>query len=104
MNVDPQQAKAIFLEAVENYEPRQRPRYLDGASTGRPEVRRPVEFLLQAHVQAATAAEQAGSDNSPAHDAGAPAEEPGTLIGPYKLLQQIGEGGMGTVWMAQQTE
>src|SRR5262249_48643738 len=33
----------------------------------------------------------------------AAAELPGTLIGPYKLLQQIGEGGMGTVFMAEQT-
>ncbi len=32
------------------------------------------------------------------------AEGPGTCIGPYKLLQQIGEGGMGTVFMAEQTE
>src|SRR5205807_4558959 len=31
-------------------------------------------------------------------------EAPGTVIGPYKLIEQIGEGGMGTVWMAQQTE
>ena len=32
------------------------------------------------------------------------AEQPGTVIGPYKLLQQIGEGGMGVVFMAEQTE
>jgi serine/threonine protein kinase/tetratricopeptide (TPR) repeat protein len=31
-------------------------------------------------------------------------EHPGAIIGPYKLLQQIGEGGMGVVFMAEQTE
>src|SRR5262245_59398142 len=37
-------------------------------------------------------------------DAVAVTERPGTMIGPYKLLQQIGEGGMGIVFMAEQQE
>src|SRR5262245_62230589 len=31
-------------------------------------------------------------------------ERPGIVVGPYKLLHDIGEGGMGTVWMAEQSE
>ena len=38
------------------------------------------------------------------HRSTALAERPGTQIGPYKLLQQIGEGGMGVVYMAEQNE
>ena len=41
---------------------------------------------------------------APTVDAPAPAEGPGTVIGPYKLLEKIGEGGFGIVYMAAQTE
>ncbi len=44
----------------------------------------------------------AGSRTRPSM--GRSASGPGTVIGPYKLLQEIGEGGMGTVFMAEQTE
>ena len=43
MNADPQQAKAIFLQAVETHDPEQWPAFLDEACAGQPELRRRVE-------------------------------------------------------------
>ncbi|MBI5690719.1 MAG: protein kinase [Verrucomicrobia bacterium] len=84
----------------------QRSGYLDFACAGNPELRRRVDSLLQA-------IERAGSFLDPGEDPiatshspfAAPAEEqPGEKIGRYKLLQKIGEGGCGIVYMAEQEE
>ncbi len=55
-----------------------------------------VEELLAAHESAPTSEPQAAR--------GERDEATGTLIGPYKLLQRIGEGGFGVVYMAEQTQ
>jgi serine/threonine protein kinase/tetratricopeptide (TPR) repeat protein len=68
-----------------------------------PELRRTVDDLLAAHDQ------PAGPLDSPATGAYEPTAAdvsgaPGMRVGPYKLLQLIGEGGMGSVWMAEQEQ
>src|SRR5262249_27943064 len=109
MNADPNPAKAIFLEAVEQHSPDQWPAFLDRACAGQPDLRGRVETLLEAHREIGTAryCELAeGADAGPVATVDEPpgGERPGAVIGPYKLIEPIGEGGMGTVWMAQQQE
>jgi serine/threonine protein kinase len=95
--------EAIFSAALAKCSPEERAAYLDAACGGDPEQRRRVERLLEAHpklgsfLQGDAPDPVATIDGPPAH------ESPGTAIGPYKLMEQIGEGGMGTVYMAEQT-
>jgi serine/threonine protein kinase/Flp pilus assembly protein TadD len=109
MNADLRPAKAIFLEAVEKHDPDQWAAFLDRACAGEPELRCRVEVLLEAHREAGTGqhwavAEDATLSRAATIEEQPVRERPGTVIGPYKLLEPIGEGGMGSVWMAEQQE
>src|SRR5215475_6323475 len=97
------QVDEVFDEALCRAAGQDRARYLDEVCGGSPELRRRVERLLRAVCEAGSFLETPAQDPSPTVDQH-PAEGPGTVIGPYKLIEPIGEGGMGTVWLAQQTE
>src|SRR5262249_16448539 len=103
MSADPQKARAIFLQAVENHAPEQWSAFLDEACGQDTALPLRVDVLLQAHLQANSLLDAPGSNVVATID-DPHSERPGTVIGPYKLLQQIGEGGMGTVFMAEQTQ
>ncbi len=102
-------AKAVFDQAVELASATERRAYLDQACAADPEVRRKVEWLLQAYEQAgdfleqpAVVAQVAQSAQSAVGDEAPIREGHGTVIGPYKLVEQIGEGGFGVVFLAVQ--
>jgi hypothetical protein len=71
-----------------------------------PELRAKVERLLDAHPKAARFMEEPAVQLDPTVGQTIPqiAERPGSTIGPYKLPQELGHGGIGIVFMAQQSE
>src|SRR4051794_16405753 len=105
MTVDPAQVRAIFLDAVEKWPSDRWDPFLDEACAGDVELRGQVAVLLDAHRHVGGFLDQGAV--APPKPVGRPAlqeasgEAAGADIGAYKLLEQMGEGGFGVVFLAQ---
>src|ERR1022692_2888504 len=91
---------AIFLTARDIATPAERAAYLSQACGNDADLRQRVEAMLRD----AAAADKFFGPGERALSGAALTEGPGTVIGRFKLLEKIGEGGMGVVYMAEQRE
>ncbi len=99
MNVDAERIKELFARALGKKSPAEREGYLAEACQGEPELLQQLNSLLRANEQAGDFLAQ--TVKIPPSEF---VDEPGTLIGRFKLLEKIGEGGFGLVYMAEQQE
>jgi serine/threonine protein kinase/Flp pilus assembly protein TadD len=104
VNDVPNREVAVFA-AVINLPAHERAAYLEGACEGDAQLQQRVERLLRIHDQAGEFLEQPPQELTiEGRQLASAGEKPEDRIDRYKLLQQIGEGGCGVVYMAEQEE
>ena len=110
MKPDPNRVRELFIAALRDVGPEGWDSYLEAECGDDGELARQVRGLLDSHLEAdgIMRTESVAIDDFPLSEPAAtgPAaslEAAGATIGPYKLLQQIGQGGMGVVYMAEQS-
>src|SRR5262245_45887207 len=98
--------ETLFHEALAKTNPQERAAFLDEACAGQPELRAAVEALLEANEgpDSFSSKPAVARPVAPAESPPPLGEGPGSVIGPYKLLDPIGEGGFGVVYMAEQKQ
>jgi WD40 repeat protein/tRNA A-37 threonylcarbamoyl transferase component Bud32 len=105
MSIPIHRQQEIFNAALEHTVGPARDAFLAGACGDDPNLRQCVEALLASHTEAGTFLAKPAGPVSPTGTHLVPiTEKAGDKIGRYKLLQQIGEGGCGVVYMADQEE
>jgi WD40 repeat protein/serine/threonine protein kinase len=96
--------EALFWSALAITSPAERACYLDQACGGDRQLRGQLDELLAAYPRVESFLESPAPDLAATVDPVCVSERPGTVIGPYKLMELIGEGGMGLVFVAEQQQ
>ena len=94
--------EAIFNVARKIDSPDAREAYLRQVCEGNEPLRARVDALLKVHEQEKSFLESPVAPSLATIEDAKITEAPGTVIGPYKLMEEIGEGGMGLVFVAEQ--
>jgi serine/threonine protein kinase/WD40 repeat protein/Flp pilus assembly protein TadD len=103
MNTNFENLRQVFLEVMD-HPPSQWEALLDERCGHDPDLRRQVALLLQAHAAGTGILDRGAVTGAPAETGELAKEGPGTVLGPYQLVERLGEGGFGVVFLAEQQQ